>query len=72
MVLVKCRTSATQKHYIWSREELGNQRLRLLGDAAQLWPQFNTLTPRQNYRHFADDIFKCIFLNEDVWSSLKV
>ena len=25
-----------------------------------------TLRPRQNGRHFADDIFKCIFLNENV------
>ena len=31
----------------------------------------NTLRPRQNGRHFADDIFKCIFLNENVWISLK-
>ena len=23
----------------------------------------NTLRPRQNWRYFADDIFKCIFLN---------
>ena len=27
----------------------------------------NTLMPRQNGRHFADDIFKWIFLNENVW-----
>ena len=27
----------------------------------------NTLRPKQNGRHFADDIFKCIFLNENVW-----
>ena len=27
----------------------------------------NTLRPRQNGRHFADDISKCIFLNETVW-----
>ena len=27
----------------------------------------NTLRPRQNGRHFADDIFKCIFMNENVW-----
>ena len=27
----------------------------------------NTLRPRQNGRHFADDIFKCIFFNENVW-----
>ena len=26
----------------------------------------NRLTPRQNGRHFPDDIFKCIFLNENV------
>ena len=26
----------------------------------------NTLRPKQNGRHFADDIFKCIFLNENV------
>ena len=27
-------------------------------------PSFNTLMPRQNGHHFADDIFKCIFLDE--------
>ena len=32
----------------------------------------NTLKPRQNYRHFADDIFKSISLNENVWMSLKI
>ena len=26
----------------------------------------NTLRPRQDGRHFADDIFKCIFFNENV------
>ena len=31
----------------------------------------NTLRPRQNGRHFADDIFKCIFLNENVWIPIK-
>ena len=32
----------------------------------------NTLRPRQNGRHFADDIFKCIFLNEKVWIPIKI
>ena len=27
----------------------------------------NILRPRQNGRHFADDILKCILLNENVW-----
>ena len=33
---------------------------------------FNTLRPRQNGRHLADDIFKCIFLNENVWIPIKI
>ena len=33
---------------------------------------FNPLRPRQNGRHFADDVFKCIFLNDNVWISLKI
>ena len=32
----------------------------------------NKLRPRQNGRHFADDIFKCIFGNENVWISIKI
>ena len=32
----------------------------------------NTLRPGQNGHHFADDIFKYIFLNENVWISLKI
>ena len=32
---------------------------------------FNTLRPRQNGRHIPDDIFKCIFLNETIWITIK-
>ena len=32
----------------------------------------NSLKPRQNGRHFADDIFKLIFLNENVSISIKI
>ena len=32
----------------------------------------NTFRPRQTVRHFADDIFKCIFVNGNVWISLKM
>ena len=32
----------------------------------------NTLRPRQNGRHFPDDIFKWIFLNENVFISIKI
>ena len=33
---------------------------------------FNPLRPRQNVCHFADDSFKCIFLNENVWISIEI
>ena len=32
----------------------------------------NTLRLRQNDRHFADDKFKCIFLNVNIWISIKI
>ena len=36
-------------------------------------PQWvNTSRPRQNGRHLADDIFKCIFLNANVWIPIKI
>ena len=40
------------------------------------WPRanvsINTLRPKQKGRHFPDDIFKCIFLNENVWISITI
>ena len=32
----------------------------------------NSLRPRQNRRHFADDVFKCNFVNENVWIPIKI
>ena len=37
-----------------------------------IMPHFNTLRPRPNRRHFADDIFKCIFENENEWISPRI
>ena len=34
--------------------------------------EVNTLRPRQNGRHFADDILKCIFLNENVRIPIEI
>ena len=34
--------------------------------------RFNSLRPRQNRRYFADVVFKCIFLNENVWIPIKI
>ena len=32
----------------------------------------NTLRPRQNGRHLADDMFECIFLDENVWILIDI
>ena len=34
-------------------------------------PSFNTLRPRQNGRHFTDDILECIFLYENISILMK-
>ena len=43
----------------------------MLGEL-HLIESINTLRLWQNGRHFADDISKCILLNENVWISLKI
>ena len=36
-------------------------------------PQYvNTLRPRQDGGHFPDDVFKCIFVNENAWIAIKI
>ena len=37
-----------------------------------MYHSINTLRPRQNRCHFADDIFTCIFLNETVLIPIKI
>ena len=32
----------------------------------------NSMRPRQNRRHFEDDVFKCNLLNENVWIPIKI
>ena len=34
--------------------------------------RINPLRPRQNARHFPDNIFKCIFLNENIQISIRI
>ena len=44
-----------------------------LGHVCITGPQWvNTLRSRQNGRHFPDDIFKWIFVNENVWISINI
>ena len=48
------------------------QRLGATGMNVKQWNLYNTLRPRQNGRHFADGILNSIFLNENVWISIKI
>ena len=45
----------------------------LLGSGSQ-WNNagLNTLRPRKNGHYLPDDISKCLFLNENVWISIKI
>ena len=38
----------------------------------QLNGEVNTSPPRQNGHHFAEDIFRCIFLNENAWIFIMI
>ena len=64
----------------WSRQWFGAEQTTS-HYRNQWWPSLltqryvnslNTLRPRQSSRHFPDDIFKCIFLNENAWISIKI
>ena len=37
-----------------------------------LYNSYTTLRPRRNEQHFADDIFKRIFIYENIWISIKI
>ena len=50
-------------------DQLGRMSLLIIITRAET--MCNTLRPRQNGRYFADDISKCIFLNENIWISVK-
>ena len=49
-----------------SKEAMEGLRLEPLMHIDRIQLGFNTLRPRQNGRHFADDTFKRIFVNENV------
>ena len=53
-------------------EGISYEYLRNHGKQAFIPLCFNTLRPRQNGRLFADDTFKRIFLNENVWIPIKI
>ena len=55
--------------YGWIREEMNEWTVHW---TTVLFAFINTLRSRQNGRHFADDTFKPIFLNENIPISIKI
>ena len=62
-------------HSSVSKEKLQETELEL-HKCQRKWHAYETpghfLRPRQSGRHFADDTFKRIFLNENVWIPIKI
>ena len=85
---LRCNTSITTQFGDWLIQQMTGRRwsqdwakhfvhlLQLLMQLAFIHDaggkDVNTLRPRQNGRHFADAIFKCIFLNENIWILIKI
>ena len=64
-----------KKPSVIAMQELGKKSNSNRNLSKSHWPLdtfLNTLRPRQNGRHFADAIFKCIFLNENVSIAIKI
>ena len=65
--------------WVDNREAGDLRRHRVHYDVTVMWtgphlPRGRTFTlrPKQNGRHFPDDNFKCIFLNKNLWNSIKI
>ena len=63
-------TGAFWDLWIRSIHFLQNTQINIIIPAAEL--TLNSLRLRQNGCHFPDDILKCIFLDENVWISIKI
>ena len=75
--LISCLWHHKWKWYHYSHEHTGEcnhifeKKMHVLWKISKLlW--HDTLRPRQNGCHFPNNMFKCIFLNENVWISLKI
>ena len=65
--VMTCCHLETQSHFF---DQHRPRSMMTYGTNKPQW--FNTLRPRQNGRHFADAIFKCIFFNENIWIFIKI
>ena len=71
--------SSPRPDWIQNRQAHPGVRSQKLPPEAEQWHTggftpvtLNILRPRQHGRHFQDDIFKCIFVKENIWVSIKI
>ena len=76
MAAILSRPRRADYYYIFQRPMSKSDRFHCIIfsniPAQELCTEFNTLRLRQNGCHFTEDIFKYIFLNENVWISIKI
>ena len=70
--LWRCTTTELENSYFWTMTSVNLECTPAWFATTLVGNRFNTLRPRQNGRHFSDDIFKCIFVNENVWISIEI
>ena len=67
-----CYDIMTWSLSVFSSSVRKNMNLVLIPVWISIHMPINTLRPRQNGCLFADEIFKCIFFNENVWISITI
>ena len=64
--VIFCTGTMHVSSYRYTKSRCGDDRIRTSSNIMYNCNAHNTLGPKQDGRHFPDDIFKCIFLNENV------
>ena len=64
--LVNFEIPIKEEAFLGAGSKFEIQLLNVTLDTGEFYVTLNTLRPRQNGRHFADDTCKCIFFNENV------
>ena len=62
---------SVKKNNFWRAKPLFRM-ARTIDGFQEVMRMLNSLRPRPNRRHFADDIFKCISKNENEWISPRI
>ena len=78
-ILIGIQTFSFRKMHLkissgkWRPSCLGlNAERALIKSVRRASTTLNTLRPKQNHWHFADDTFKCVFLNENIRTSINI